>query len=113
MGTYPSEFIRQFNLKDGRQIVLRPIRPEDEQIEQNFVKQLSPRSKYLRFFSMLNELTPPMLSRFTHINYDQEMALIAVLKKNQQEIEIAVGRFAPYQDGKTCEFAIVVDDQWQ
>ncbi len=54
-----------------------------------------------------------MLSLLTSIDYQHEMALIAVLKKAGREIEIAVGRFVPYPDGKSCEFAVVVADEWQ
>jgi Sortase and related acyltransferases len=113
MSPYPTELVRNWISKEGTTITIRPIRPEDREIEKDFVHQLSPRSKYLRFFSGLNELTPTMLSRFTCIEYDREMALIAVLKQENREIEIAVGRYVPYPDGKSCEFAIVVDDEWQ
>lgn len=113
MSPYPSNLVRDWTSNEGTPITIRPIRPEDAKIEKDFVHQLSPRSKYLRFFSGLNELTPTMLSRFTCIEYEQEMALIAVLKKEDREIEIAVGRYVPYPDGKSCEFAIVVDDEWQ
>jgi acetyltransferase len=54
-----------------------------------------------------------MLSRFTCIDYEREMALIAVINEDDREIEIAVGRYVPYPDGKSCEFAIVVNDEWQ
>ena len=113
MGAYPSELVRQWESEDGTLITIRPIRPEDAAIEYDFVHQLSPRSKYLRFFSGLNELTPSMLTRFTHIDYQREMALIATLMKENQEVEIAVGRFVPYLGGKSCEFALVVGDEWQ
>lgn len=108
-----SELTRICELKNGTKILIRPIRPEDAEIERNFISHLSSRSKYLRFFCGLNELTPAMLSRFTHIDYQREMALVAVLQSEGREVEIAVGRFAPCLDDKTCEFALVVDDKWQ
>lgn len=113
MGTYPSNLIREWIAQDGTQVTIRPIRPEDGSIEGDFVRRLSPRSKYFRFFSGMNELTPAMLARLTCIDYDREMALVAVLQKDKREIEIAVGRFVPCSEAKTCEFAIVVDDAWQ
>ena len=58
--------------------MIRPIRPEDALIEQAFVQNLSPESKYLRFMQSLKRLTPIMLARFTQIDYTREMALIAV-----------------------------------
>jgi acetyltransferase len=109
---YPGHWVRPSQLADGTDIVIRPIRPEDARIEQEFVRHLSPRSRYFRFMRTLQELTPEMLVRFTQIDYDQEMALIAVVQINTREIEVGVARYAIEPDGKSCEFAIVVADEW-
>jgi acetyltransferase len=61
----------------------------------------------------LRDLTPSMLSRFTQIDYDRELALIAVVDKRSGEEQIAVGRYTTLPDEETCEFAIVVGDAWQ
>ena len=61
----------------------------------------------------LTELTPGMLARFTQIDYDREMALIAVVKQNEHDIEIGVARYIINADGTSCEFAIVVADEWR
>jgi hypothetical protein len=63
---------------DGTNIVIRPIRPEDADLEKTFVRGLSDEAKYFRFMETIQELTPAMLVRFTQIDYDQEMALMAV-----------------------------------
>lgn len=110
---YPSHLISLMQLPDGREIVLRPIRPEDADIEAVFVRNLSPQSKYLRFTQSLQELSPEMLVRFTQIDYDRELALIAVVMQDGKEIEIAVTRYGINPDGDSCEFAIVVADEWQ
>ena len=60
----------------------------------------------------LHELTPAMLVRFTQIDYDLEMALIAVVDKNGEETEIGVARYTTNPDGTSCEFAIVIADEW-
>jgi acetyltransferase len=57
---------------------VRPIRPEDAELERTFVNGLSEQSRYFRFFYRLHELTPAMLARFTQVDYDREMALIAI-----------------------------------
>jgi acetyltransferase len=93
--------------------VLRPIRPEDADIEAAFVRQLSPQARYMRFMQTLEELSPEMLVRFTQIDYDRELALIAVVMQDGKEVEIAVARYGVNPDGDSCEFAIVVDDEWQ
>lgn len=111
---YPSHLIQTWTLGDGTQITIRPIRPEDAELEADFVRRLSPETKYFRFMTTLNELPPPMLARLTQIDYDREMAFIAVAKdKNGKEIELGVSRYAVNPDGESCEFAIVVDDEWQ
>jgi acetyltransferase len=113
MNAYPSELSRTWRLEDGTNVTIRPIRPEDAAIERAFVHRLSQKSKYYRFLSGLQDLSTEMVRRFTRIDYDRDMALIATVELGSAEVEIAVGRFVSYQDGESCEFAIVVDDPWQ
>lgn len=110
---YPSHLITRWQLPDGTDLVIRPIRPEDAEIEQNFVRGLSERSKYFRFMQNIDELSPPMLARFTQIDYDREMALIAVIEQADTEVEVGVCRYTINPDGNSCEFALVVADEWQ
>ena len=86
---------------------------EDAEIEDTFVTNLSPESKYFRFMRALQKLTPEMLVRFTQIDYDREMAFIATTESQGKEEEIAVGRYVTNPDGKSCEFALVVGDAWR
>lgn len=110
---YPSQMVSHMKLKDGTDIVLRPIRPEDAEIEVAFVHNLSPESRYLRFMQSLQELTPEMLLRFTQIDYDRELALVAITEQGGKEVEVAVTRYSMNPDGESCEFALVVADAWQ
>lgn len=110
---YPAHLQKHWQLADGTNITMRPIRPEDAGIEQIFVHNLSAQSKYFRFMQSLYDLTPQMLVRFTQIDYDRELALIAVINENQQEVEIGVARYSMNPDGESCEFALVIADQWQ
>jgi acetyltransferase len=110
---YPSHLVTRVQLADGTDIVLRPIRPEDAELEAAFVHNLSPQSKYMRFMQTLQELTPEMLVRFTQIDYDRELALVAVTEQDGREVEIAVTRYSMNPDGQSCEFALVVADAWQ
>ena len=110
---YPSELVRTLTLRDGTRVVVRPIRPEDRQIEREFVQRLSSESKYFRFMSGLRELSEAMLNRFTQIDYDREMALIAVVCENEIETEIGVARYVMNADNISCEFAVAVADAWQ
>jgi acetyltransferase len=61
----------------------------------------------------LNELTQPMLVRFTQLDYDRELALIAVQEHAEVETELGVARYVMNTDGESCEFALVVADEWQ
>ena len=110
---YPTGLETQTQLADGRTIVIRPIRPEDADIEQNFIRRLSSESKYFRFMRSLAELTPEMLIRFTQIDYDREMAFIATTEEDGEEIEIGVVRYVIEAGAESCEFALVVADEWQ
>lgn len=110
---YPAHLISHWQLPDGTDVVIRPIRPEDAELEQDFVRGLSEEAKFFRFMHALQELTPSMLARFTQIDYDREMALIAITVRDGKELELGVCRYAINPDGNTCEFAVVVADAWQ
>jgi acetyltransferase len=98
---------------DGSKVTIRPIQPEDRDIERAFVRGLSHSSKYLRFFSAIKELAPEMLDRFTQVDYPQEMAFIATIQVEGKELEIGVARYMPGSSEDSAEFAIVVADDWQ
>jgi len=77
------------------------------------VKSLSTESRYFRFMDTLRELTPQMLLRFTQIDYDREMAFVATVQADARELEIGVARYVANPDGESCEFALVIADDWQ
>ncbi|HKL50362.1 MAG TPA: bifunctional acetate--CoA ligase family protein/GNAT family N-acetyltransferase [Wenzhouxiangellaceae bacterium] len=111
---YPAHLVGKHVLADGTELTVRPIRPEDAKIEQEFVRNLSEESKYFRFMQAVSELTPQMLVRFTQIDYDREMALIAVHEQpDGEELQVAVARYTMDPDRSSCEFALTVADQWQ
>jgi len=110
---YPAHLVKQVQLNDGTDIVIRPIRPEDAEIEARFIRELSSEAKYFRFMNSLQELSQEMLVRFTQIDYHNEMALIAVTSTKAGEEQIGVARYTTNVDKLSCEFALVVSDQWQ
>jgi acetyltransferase len=109
---YPSHLVSEWQQADGTSITIRPIRPEDASIEQSFVRELSTESRYFRFMGTMNELTQQMLIRFTQLDYDRELALIAVYEQDGKEIELGVARYVINADRESCEFALVVADKW-
>ena len=108
---YPAELEGILQLRDGRRLAVRPMRPEDAGLERAFVRQLSEQSRYLRFHDRLAELSPHMLARFTQLDYDRELALV-VLPADLSAFA-AVGRYVPNPDGVSAEFALAVADAWQ
>src|SRR5690242_3371625 len=75
---YPAELVQHWRPAGLPHLTLRPIRPEDADIEKAFVQALSPEGRYFRFMDTVKELSPALLVRFTQIDYDRDMALIAV-----------------------------------
>jgi acetyltransferase len=110
---YPKHLVQEIDLVDGSRVTIRPIRPEDAVIEREFVNGLSEQSRYFRFMYALPEITPELLSRFTQIDYDRDMALIATIMRDGKEIQVGVARYNTMSDPASCEFAIVVADDWQ
>ena len=110
---YPAHLARKVQLNDGTDIEIRPIRPEDAEMEAKFVRELSTESKYFRFMNALQELSQEMLVRFTQIDYHNEMALIAVTASGGGEEQVGVARYTTNLDKTSCEFALVVSDKWQ
>lgn len=100
-------------LRDGVEVEIRPIGPEDAEREQAFVRALSPESRYLRFMSALRELPTDMLYRFTHPDFRRELALVALVGEGPATRQIGVARFVADADRTSAEFAVVVADEWQ
>jgi acetyltransferase len=110
---YPSQLETRTQLPDGSELEIRPMRPEDAEIEQEFVRGLSPESRYFRFMQSITELTPDMLVRLTQPDYDNELALSALVLQDGSRSQIGVARYAIDPDQESCEFALVVSDQWR
>ena len=110
---YPQHLIQSLQLSDGQRVTMRPIRPEDAALETDFVSRLSASSKYFRFGQVLQELTPDMVVRFTQIDYDREMAFVAVSHTDNHDAIQGVARYIKNPDGHSAEFALVVADDCQ
>jgi acetyltransferase len=118
---YPARYERVWPMRGGGQYTVRPIHPDDAQMLQALVRGLSSESRYFRFISSLSELSPAMLARFTLIDYDREMALVAVYKERKADAQgviteteriIGVSRYITNPDQTSCEFSLVVADDF-
>ncbi|MCF3592983.1 bifunctional acetate--CoA ligase family protein/GNAT family N-acetyltransferase [Rhodobacteraceae bacterium LMO-12] len=110
---YPRQLVQTSHLGDGQILTIRPIRPEDAESEQKFVRDLSPQAKRFRFMGTVNELSPEMLARFTQIDYRTEMALVAFVGEPGAQVQMGVARYIINPDRRSCEFAIVISDKLQ
>ena len=119
---YPSRYEQLWPLPGGGEYTVRPVHPDDAGMLQEFVRRLSPESRYFRFVSSMQELPATMLSRFTLIDYDREMALVAVCREQQTGADVAssevsrivgVSRYITNPDHTTCEFSLVVADDYK
>jgi acetyltransferase len=119
---YPTRYEQVWPLRGGGTYVVRPIHPDDAQMLQRLVQELSPESRYFRFASAFTELPPSMLARFTLIDYDREMALVAVLKERsaaadgeitETERIVGVSRYVTNPDQSSCEFSLLVADAFK
>jgi acetyltransferase len=110
---YPAHLERSWPMRDGQTVTVRPIRPEDAPLTLDFFNRLSPESRYFRFMENLRELPPSLVIRFTQVDYDREMALIALALEDGVEQQVGSARYTLSADGESVEFALVVDDRWQ
>jgi acetyltransferase len=114
---YPKQYVRAGKMKNGDDILIRPIRPEDEPLLIKLHQALSDRTVYLRYFQPLKlsqRTAHERLTRICFIDYDREMAL-AVEHKNEDgnpEI-IAIGRLSLVRGRDEAEMAVLVDDRFQ
>lgn len=110
---YPTRLIDVWTLADGRRVTVRPVLPQDAELEQALVRSLSPASRVQRFFVPIRELPEVRLRQLTEIDYRRHQALIAETFDGDQALAVAEARYLVDASGRDGEFAIVVADDWQ
>ena len=115
---YPTQYIAPWTMKNGTEVMIRPIQPEDEPLLVQFHKTLSEESVYFRYFHLINlshRVAHERLTRICFIDYDREMALVAERKDPQTRVSeiLAVGRLSKIHGTDEAEFALLVSDQYQ
>ncbi len=109
---YPTKYIMTWRMMDGTEVLLRPIKPEDEPMEHEMLSSLSEKTMRERFFQAIKHITHEMHIRFCNIDYDREMAIVAEMREGEKRRIIGIGRLIIEPDGKTGEFAVVVQDDF-
>lgn len=109
---YPNQYEEYAKTDEGIDIFIRPIRPEDAPLMKTMFENLSPQSVYYRFFRPMRELPMSMLQKFTQIDYDREIAMVALHDRNGEEEMLGVARVIAELNLKDAEFSVLVADKW-
>ena len=99
-------------LRDGTLVLIRPIGKNDHEVERAFIERLSPESREYRFLGQV-KANDDLVRQLTDIDYQRDMAFIALRHDIGGKREIGVSRFCIAKDGETCECAVTVSDEWQ
>ena len=110
---YPTKYETLWRLRDGRTVILRPIRPEDEPLWVEMFQTFSEESIRYRFFQVLKDTQHETRVPYVDIDYDREMAIVAELTEGGRKRVLGVARVVIEPDGKTGEIAFIVADPWQ
>nr|WP_154324631.1 bifunctional acetate--CoA ligase family protein/GNAT family N-acetyltransferase [Pantoea sp. 201603H] len=105
---YPHALEEQVEMKDGAHCLFRPILPEDEPLLKRFIARVTKEDLYYRYFSEINEFTHDDLANMTQIDYDREMAIVAVREHNGEMEIIGVTRAISDADNTDAEFSVLV-----
>ncbi|CDG16931.1 bifunctional acetate--CoA ligase family protein/GNAT family N-acetyltransferase [Xenorhabdus doucetiae] len=105
---YPNELEETIHIKDSLECLLRPILPEDEPLLKEFIGQVTKEDLYYRYFSEISEFTHDDLANMTQIDYDREMAFVAIRHPSTTPEIIGVARAMADPDNIEAEFAVLV-----
>jgi len=109
---YPESYEKDVILNGGEALVFRPIRPEDEPMLLDMLEQVSDQSLYMRFFGFIPKITHHWMSRFTNIDYDREMAIVAEMNTGTQRKIVGVVRIIEDAWRESAEYSILIADEW-
>jgi len=110
---YPTKYIKECTMKNGRKILLRPVRPEDEPLINDLFNTFSEETMRFRFFYVIKEISHEMLASYCNIDYSREMTIVAEISENNSKKILGMARLVVEPDGEKGEIAIVVGDPWQ
>ena len=100
-------------LRDGTPVMIRTINKADAGRERTFIEGLSAESRYFRFLQNVKHPSPDLIRRFTEVDQQNDIALVALLSTADEPRIIGVSRYSRCDDGNVCECAVTVADEWQ
>ncbi len=110
---YPKKYETLWKLRDGRTVLLRPIKPEDEPLWLEMFQNFSEESIRYRFFQIIKDTPHEVRVRYCNIDYDREIAIVPELNEEGRRKILGVVRLSIEPDGKAGEIAFIVADPWQ
>jgi len=100
-------------LLDGSEVTIRALREGDAELERNFIRNLSPESRWMRFLGQIGEPSDSLIRKLTELDYRHDMAFIALSREGGITHEVGVSRYSLAPDEQSCECAVTVADAWQ
>jgi len=110
---YPKKYETLWKLRDGRTVLLRPIKPEDEPLWLGMFQNFSEESIRYRFFQIIKDTPHEVRVRYCNIDYDREIAIVPELTENGHKKILGVVRVSLEPDAKNGEIAFIIADPWQ
>ena len=109
---YPTRYVTPWTLPDGTEVLLRPVRPEDEPLEHEMLTSLSEETLRTRFFQPVKTITHEMHVRFCNIDYDREIAIVAEIREKERRRIIGISRLIIEPSFRSGEYAVIVHDDF-
>lgn len=100
------------SLRDGTTVFIRPLRESDRGLEEAFLRRLSSEARRHRFLGDFKEPSKQLMDRLMHVDYTHDMAFVALAHDNGHLREVGISRYSATTDGKQCECAVTVADDW-
>src|ERR1700687_5060885 len=111
--SYPAHLSRTWTLASGESLFVRPVRHDDGELEETFVRALSLESRYQRMLSGGTKVTPEWIDSMTHIDYQRHMAFAITTVSDGAEKFVGVGRYVVDAVTLNADVALVLADAWQ
>jgi GNAT superfamily N-acetyltransferase len=101
------------HLRDGTVVLIRPLRPEDRELEEDFLRRMSADTRRLRFLCSFREASAELVDQLMDVDDDQRMAYMALAHEDGRLREVGISRYSASRDGTSCECAVTVAEHWR
>ena len=101
------------HLRDGTQVLIRPMNRRDGPAEHDFIDALSPEARRFRFLGAVANASERLVEQLTDLDYDRDLAFAAVIRHDGKDLFLGISRYSTSLDGSSCECAVTVLDDWQ